>query len=47
MFETLRLYEQDVNEALEVKKKNTPSKDPIARVVDKGTKFDMRRHIVE
>ena len=36
VFETLRLYEEDVNEALEVKKKSTPCKDPIALVADKG-----------
>ena len=36
VFETLRLYEEDVNEALEVKKKSNPVKDPIALVADKG-----------
>ena len=36
VFETLRLYEEDVNEALEVKKKSTSRKDPIALVADKG-----------
>ena len=36
VFVMLRLYEEDVNEALEVKKKSNPVKDPIALVVDKG-----------
>ena len=36
VFETLRLYEEDVTEALEVKKKNNPVKDLIALVPDKG-----------
>ena len=36
MLETLRLYEEDVSEALEVKKKSTPSKDTIALMPDKG-----------
>ena len=36
VFKTLRLYEEDVNKALEVKKKSNPIKDPIALVADKG-----------
>ena len=37
VFETLRLYEEDVNEALEaMKKKHDPVKDPIALVAEKG-----------
>ena len=36
-FETLRLYEEDVTEALEVsKKKNNPGKEPITLVAEKG-----------
>ena len=36
VFERLRLYEEDVTEALEVKKKNNSVKDPIALVAEKG-----------
>ena len=31
VFETLRLYEEDVNDALEAKKKSTPSIDPVGK----------------
>ena len=36
MFETMRLYEENVNEGLEVKKKSTRSTDPIVLVANKG-----------
>ena len=36
VFETLRLYEEHVTEALEVKKKSNLVKDPIALAADKG-----------
>ena len=36
VFETRRLYEEDVTEALEVKKKNNSVKDPIPLVAEKG-----------